>query len=65
MTVLDLSQITLRELNQRLQSIPPGSNERNFTVTNPEGAHSIAVGLTQRFASSRRSSYFVRSQGYD
>lgn len=47
MTVLDLSQITLRELNQRLQSVAPGSNERDFTVTNPEGAHSIAVGLTQ------------------
>jgi glutamate synthase domain-containing protein 3 len=47
MTALDLSQITLRELNQRLQGVAAGSNELDFTVTNPEGAHSIAVGLTQ------------------
>ena len=47
MTVLDLSQITLRELNQRLQGVTAGANERDFTVTNTEGAHSIAVGLTQ------------------
>ncbi len=47
MTVLDLTQVTLRELNQRLQGVPPGSNERDFTVLNPEGAHAIAVGLTQ------------------
>ena len=46
-TVLDLSAITLRELNSRLQGVAAGSNERDFTVTNPEGAHSIAVGLTQ------------------
>jgi len=47
MTALDLSQITLRALNQRLQGVAAGSNELDFTVTNPEGAHSIAVGLTQ------------------
>ncbi len=47
MTTLDLAQITLRELNSRLQGIAAGSNERDFLVANPEGAHSIAVGLTQ------------------
>ncbi len=47
MTTLDLSSITLRELNATLQGVAGDANARDFTVTNPEGAHSIAVGLTQ------------------
>jgi len=47
MPVLDLAEMPLRELNRTLQGVPAGSNQRDWTVKNPEGAHSIAVGLAQ------------------
>jgi glutamate synthase domain-containing protein 3 len=40
---VDLATITVRELNQRLHELDPGSS--SWTVANPNGAHSIAVGL--------------------
>ena len=46
MPTLDLAKVTLRDLNQKLQSIPTGSNQTAWTITNPQGAHSIAVGLS-------------------
>ncbi len=40
---VDLATITVRELNQRLHELEPGSS--SWRVTNPNGAHAIAVGL--------------------
>jgi methylamine---glutamate N-methyltransferase subunit B len=40
---VDLATITVRELNQRLHELDSGRS--SWRVTNPNGAHSIAVGL--------------------
>jgi glutamate synthase domain-containing protein 3 len=40
---VDLATITVRELNQRLHELEPGHS--SWRVTNPDGAHAIAVGL--------------------
>ncbi|WP_181591911.1 GXGXG domain-containing protein [Mesorhizobium atlanticum] len=45
--VFDLSQHTLRELNQALHKLTPGSNETAWEVLNPKGSHSVAVGVDQ------------------
>ncbi|MGV8936727.1 MAG: protein GlxC [Allorhizobium sp.] len=45
MPVFDLSVTPLRELNQSLHAIMPGSNETRFEVVNPRGSHSVAVGV--------------------
>ena len=45
MNTIDLSQIELRELNATLQDQKKGSNETEWEVLNPRGAHAIAVGL--------------------
>jgi len=37
----------VRGLNERLQDVAPGSNETDWEVANPQGAHAIAVGLTE------------------
>jgi len=42
----DLASSSLRELNQTLHSLP-ADDTRAVTVLNPDGAHSIAVGLNQ------------------
>lgn len=47
MIEFDLAQSDLRQLNQRLQSVGPESNDRSWRVSNPHGAHAIAVGLTE------------------
>ena len=47
MNELDLNELTLREVNSRLQGVAAGSNDSEWLIRNPEGAHSIAVGLTQ------------------
>ena len=46
---IDLEQVGLRALNQRLHGIGPESNERDVRILNPKGAHSIAVGLDGPF----------------
>lgn len=43
----DLATVAIRDLNAALHAVPSGSNRRHFRVTNPRGAHSIAVGLTE------------------
>ena len=43
MPTIDLAQTTLRELNQMLHAIPPGSNGPSFEVLNPRGGHAVAV----------------------
>jgi methylamine---glutamate N-methyltransferase subunit B len=44
---VDLARSSVRELNERLHRLAPRSNERHWRVLNPNGAHAIAVGLTQ------------------
>ena len=45
--VCDLDAMSLRELNQALHSLVPGSNETAWEVLNPKGNHSVAVGVDQ------------------
>ncbi|MFB9983601.1 protein GlxC [Mesorhizobium kowhaii] len=45
--VFDLDQMSLRELNQALHNLTPGSNETAWEVLNPKGNHSVAVGVDQ------------------
>ena len=41
----DLAARSVRELNRTLHELPAGSNETAWRVLNPDGAHSLAVGL--------------------
>jgi glutamate synthase domain-containing protein 3 len=43
--VVDLAQIPLRELNQRLHDLARVPGPRHWRVVNPEGAHAVACGL--------------------
>jgi methylamine---glutamate N-methyltransferase subunit B len=43
----DLAQRPVRALNQRLHQLSPQTNELYWRVLNPNGAHAIAVGITQ------------------
>jgi methylamine---glutamate N-methyltransferase subunit B len=45
--VLDLAEISLRELNQTLHGIRRGSNETGWEVLNPDGSHAVAAGVDQ------------------
>jgi len=45
METLDLAKTPLREINEKLQAQSQGSNQTEWEVTNPKGAHAIAVGL--------------------
>ena len=45
MPTFDLQQSTLRELNQALHTVAPGTNETHFEVLNPKGSHAVAVGI--------------------
>jgi len=45
--VFDLDQMSLRDLNQALHNLTPGSNETAWEVLNPKGNHSVAVGVDQ------------------
>jgi hypothetical protein len=45
MITVDLASSSLRELNSALHAIKPNTNETHWTVQNPRGQHSIAVGL--------------------
>ena len=47
MNTVDLSRTSVRELNARLHGLPADTNERDWRVTNPKGAHAVAAGLTQ------------------
>ena len=42
MPSVDLEQASVRELNQRLHELGPGTNETEWKVTNPLGRHAIA-----------------------
>ena len=45
--VFDLAEHSLRELNQALHDLAPGSNETAWEILNPKGHHSVAVGVDQ------------------
>ena len=44
---LDLKRLNLREINEKLQNLDPKQNQRDFTITNPEGNHAICAGLIE------------------
>lgn len=44
-TTFDLAQTPLREVNHYLHHTLPQSGEQRITILNPDGAHSVAVGL--------------------
>ena len=41
----DLAAVPLREVNRFLHRVAPGNGTRRVTIANPDGAHSIAVGV--------------------
>jgi glutamate synthase domain-containing protein 3 len=43
--VVDLEQIPLRELNQRLHDLAGSPGPRHWRILNPNGAHAVACGL--------------------
>ena len=45
MQTVDLSKVTLRELNQALHNVRSGSNETAWEVLNPKGSHAVAAGV--------------------
>jgi glutamate synthase domain-containing protein 3 len=45
MRTIDLSTASVRELNQGLHDLPAIGQRREWLVTNPKGAHNIAVGV--------------------
>ena len=45
MESIDLSQSSLRDMNETLQAQSQGSNQTEWEVLNPRGAHAIACGL--------------------
>ncbi|AGT11437.1 GltB/FmdC/FwdC-like GXGXG domain-containing protein [Paracoccus aminophilus] len=45
MQTIDLSTTPLRELNSSLQAQSENTNQTEWVITNPKGAHAIAVGL--------------------
>jgi methylamine---glutamate N-methyltransferase subunit B len=44
---IDLARSSVTALNQRLHRLTPGTDERHWRVLNPNGAHAIAVGVTE------------------
>ena len=44
---LDLKKMDLRDINDKLQNLNRKQNQRDFTITNPEGNHAICAGLTE------------------
>jgi glutamate synthase domain-containing protein 3 len=43
--VMDLAQVSVRDLNQALHDLGPDTNATNWQVLNPRGRHALAVGL--------------------
>ena len=56
MPVFDLAHQPLRDLNAALHALTPGTNETQFEVLNPRGAHAVAVGVDQPVAISVKGS---------
>ena len=45
MIEIDLDEVDVRAINDRLHKLPPDTNERLWRIVNPKGAHALAVGL--------------------
>lgn len=45
MSIVDLAQTSLRELNEALHKLLPTTNETTWTIRNPAGEHAIAAGV--------------------
>jgi glutamate synthase domain-containing protein 3 len=45
MPVVDLATSPIRDLNRALHQLPENTNETSWTIRNPAGRHSIAVGV--------------------
>lgn len=45
MNELNLQNLGLRAINEKLNSLTDETNDRNWTITNPAGQHAIACGL--------------------
>ncbi|WP_138464306.1 protein GlxC [Poseidonocella sp. HB161398] len=45
MTVLDMAQLSLREINETLQGAAKAQANAAYEIANPRGAHAVAVGL--------------------
>jgi glutamate synthase domain-containing protein 3 len=45
MIEVDVETLGVRALNERFHRLPPDTNERAWKITNPKGAHALAVGL--------------------
>ncbi len=45
MPTVDLAETSLREFNETLHRLPPGTNETEWLVLNPKGHHAVAVGV--------------------
>jgi glutamate synthase domain-containing protein 3 len=45
MPTFDLASSKLRELNEALHKLSEGTNETHWEIVNPQGAHSVAVGV--------------------
>ena len=45
MQSLDMATTELREVNATLQAQTPASNQTEWVIDNPRGAHAVAVGL--------------------
>jgi len=43
--VIDLEQVSVRELNQALHDLGPDSNATSWQVLHPHGRHALAVGI--------------------
>jgi glutamate synthase domain-containing protein 3 len=43
--VIDLAQVSVRELNQALHDLGPDSNATHWQVLHPHGRHALAVGV--------------------
>ena len=46
MARLDLAEMSLRDVNGRLQALEAGVNDVDWQIANPQGAHAVAVGLS-------------------
>jgi glutamate synthase domain-containing protein 3 len=45
MRLVDLAETPLRDLNAALHALPADTNETLWTIRNPRGRHSVAVGI--------------------
>ena len=44
---IDLSETSVRDLNTRLHGVASQTNDKVFSILNPNGAHAVAAGLTE------------------